>query len=625
VAPRDASRSLTPALGSAPVVALAGFDEVARSRGFLIAYRNLAMMQDVAGVLREIPRIAMAVCSARGAQLVETDAGGAGKLLSSGGLAFVALENGESSSLQDVCMRACLRSAKDRPDSAVAVAAQHIAAVALPGIDGPRLVLQVERPTGSQFASDEVRDLEMFALFAALALSRARSRAAVQSSAALDAALAGAARDAFLAVDPHGVVLAISSPAMTLLGGMTKDAIGQRLVDLPGLAPLGLALAAQDRAPETVKIATGEVSLRLRKFAGGIVATLTAVKGQQCSAPRPARARYQLADLVGSSPQMVRIRQMVATIANAPLPILITGETGTGKEILAQAVHSASTRAEEPFIGVNVSALPHELLESELFGYEGGAFTGASARGSPGKFELAEGGTLLLDEIGDMPLDMQAKLLRVLQERTVQRLGGGCPRPFDCHVIASTNRDLEDDVAAGRFRLDLLHRLRVVHLRLPRLADRPGDVRLLVEHRLRTLAAASQRASLSVSGHVMDALEAYDWPGNVRELVNVLDCEVSMLPPGKDVLDEVPEAIGGGRARDAAAPDEIVTLEDAERAACIKALEKTLGNVASAARMLGVAKATLYSKMKRYGIGQVPAGRADGLGDAQPGRRFSRE
>jgi transcriptional regulator with PAS, ATPase and Fis domain len=300
---------------------------------------------------------------------------------------------------------------------------------------------------------------------------------------------------------------------------------------------------------------------------------------------------------------MERVREVVKAVADSQLPILVTGETGTGKEILAQAIHNASSRAAEPFIGVNVSALPHELLESELFGYETGAFTGASSRGSPGKFELAEGGTVLLDEIGDLPIDMQAKLLRVLQERVVQRLGGGAPRPFACHVVASTNRELEADVVAGRFRLDLLHRLRVVHLRLPPLRERPGDVRMLVEHRLATLAAASHRASLAVTPEVLEALEKYPWPGNVRELMNVLDCEVSLLPTGKDVIDSVPESLALGAARLAA--EEPVTLEDAERAACGRALEKARGNVASAARILGVAKATMYSKMKRYGLGHV--------------------
>ena len=283
--------------------------------------------------------------------------------------------------------------------------------------------------------------------------------------------------------------------------------------------------------------------------------------------------------------------------------MLITGETGTGKEILAQAIHNASARADEPFVGINVSAIPRELLESELFGYEAGAFTGARAQGHQGTFELARNGTVLLDEVGDMPLDMQAKLLRVLQERAVQRLGAPRPRPVSARIIASTNRDLEKDVAGGRFRLDLLHRLRVVHVELPPLRERGNDIRLIVAHQLRQLAQSTGRASIRVAPQVMEALEAYPWPGNVRELVNVLDFEVRMLPPEEDVLEAVPELVERGlRASAAGGADQAMTLEAAERTACIRALQKTGGNVTRAAELLGVVKATLYAKMRRYGI-----------------------
>jgi transcriptional regulator with PAS, ATPase and Fis domain len=299
-------------------------------------------------------------------------------------------------------------------------------------------------------------------------------------------------------------------------------------------------------------------------------------------------------------------------VADSHLPILITGETGTGKEILAQAIHNASALAGEPFVGVNVSAIPRELLESELFGYGAGAFTGALAQGQPGKFELAGKGTLLLDEIGDMPLQMQSKLLRVLQERVVQRLGGSDASAFSARVIASTNRDLEQEVREGRFRLDLLHRLRVVHVELPPLRERGNDVRLLVGLHLCLLAQRTDRTAIRVAPEVMAALESYAWPGNVRELVNMLDCEVSLLPADKDVLDVIPDAIERSvRRRGAQAIGEApITLEDAERDACMRALQNTHGNVARAARILRVAKATLYSKMRRYGLAHLPVQRA---------------
>lgn len=577
-------------------------------QGLHFACRELAALADVGILLRELPRLAMMACPARDAQLLEADATGAAKLVSSAGLRSINPIGpfpGHEGFLHNVCLRACLHSTDDLAAASAGVTNQHIAAISMPGEYGFRLVLELERPPGSVFAVHEIRDLEIFASLASVALSRGRSHATVQSSAALEMALMSAVRDAIIALDTNGVIVAVSGPAATLLGRRSKDTLGHRLRDLPGMLPLAVALAAGDRSPETVKLATGEVSLRLRKYAGGLAVTLSAVKGSVPGVARPPDTLFQIDDLLGESPQMVRVREIVRTVADSRLSILITGETGTGKEILAQAIHSASSRSMETFIGINVSALPRELLESELFGYETGAFTGASARGMPGKFELAESGTLLLDEIGDMPLEMQAKLLRVLQERAVQRLGGGRLRPYLCRVIASTNRELDEDVAGGRFRLDLLHRLRVVHLRLPPLRERTGDVRLLVEHRLRVLAVTSQRSSLRVTSAVMAALEAYAWPGNVRELMNVLECEVSLLPRGKDVIEVVPDSIERAKKTFVhLGSGEAVTLDEAERDACSRALAKTLGNVAAAARILGVAKGTLYTKMKRYGLVQ---------------------
>jgi transcriptional regulator with PAS, ATPase and Fis domain len=592
-----------PSLGDTVPGDLRGGSLAGSSHAVLLACRDVARIADAQRLFQEVPRLVLSACPARGARLLEIGVEDAATVVAAAGLPFLdAAEpaphwHPQLASPHEVCLRACRASSGGVTD-------RNLAAVAIPGGDGSQLVLELERSQGTHFLPHEMGELEIFACVASAVLSRARSHAALQSSAELGSAVMSAVRDAFIALDHNGVILALSVPAAALIGRRSKDAVGQRLADLPGMGPLVVALAAGERGPETVKLAGGDVSLRLRRYAGGMAVTLGPVKGQAAGVPRPARARFQLDDLIGSSPAMVRVREIVSVVADSQLPILVTGETGTGKEILAQAIHNASSRAAEPFIGVNVSALPHELLESELFGYETGAFTGASSRGSPGKFELAEGGTVLLDEIGDLPIDMQAKLLRVLQERVVQRLGGGSPRPFSCHVIASTNRELEDDVVAGRFRLDLLHRLRVVHLRLPPLRERPGDVRLLVERRLSNLAAAAQRASLQVAPQVMEALEGYAWPGNVRELMNVLDCEVSLLPPGKDVIDTVPESLARGAARLAAS--EPVTLEDAERVACGRALEKAQGNVASAARILGVAKATMYSKMKRYGLHPAP-------------------
>jgi transcriptional regulator with PAS, ATPase and Fis domain len=273
--------------------------------------------------------------------------------------------------------------------------------------------------------------------------------------------------------------------------------------------------------------------------------------------------------------------------------------------MLAQAIHNASPRSSEPFLGINVTAIPRDLLEAELFGYEGGAFTGARASGRAGKFELAGRGTLLLDEIGDMPLEMQSQLLRVLQERVVQRIGSARDIPVRARIIATTHRDLLELVNAGRFRLDLYHRLCVLPLCLPPLRERMQDVPLLVEHELR-LHAKKTGYSVRVAPHVLSALEACDWRGNVRELRNVIEGELSVLPEGEDVLARIPPSVQLAQPRAGAAthapPDPTVSLAEMERRACEESLAVHKGNVARAARALGVAKGTLYSKMKRYGI-----------------------
>jgi transcriptional regulator with PAS, ATPase and Fis domain len=468
------------------------------------------------------------------------------------------------------------------------------------GPEGTRLVLVVDREPGGAFASEELRRLDGFALVASSALARARAEAELRASHAVGMAVMNGVREAVIALDAEGVVRGLSSSAATLIG-RDNEAIGKRLRDIPGLAPLARALSAGERAPDTVTLANGEVRLHLRRGGAGLAVTL--VPAPAGVAATTGGARFGIEDLIGESPRIRRARTTAFKIADSQLPVLITGETGTGKEILAQAIHNASSRADKPFLGVNVSAIPRDLLESELFGYEAGAFTGARAQGHQGTFELAGDGTVLLDEVGDMPLDMQAKLLRVLQERAVQRLGSPRPRPVAARIVASTNRDLEKDVAAGRFRLDLLHRLRVVHVELPPLRERGNDIRLIVAHQLRQLAQNTGRASIRVAPQVMEALEAYPWPGNVRELVNVLDFEVRMLPPGEDVLDAVPEIVERSlRAPAAGAADQAMTLEAAERAACVRALQKTGGNVTRAAELLGVVKATLYAKMRRYGI-----------------------
>ena len=327
-----------------------------------------------------------------------------------------------------------------------------------------------------------------------------------------------------------------------------------------------------------------------------------------------AQARFTFEDLLGGDPAFLACLTDARLAARSDASILITGESGTGKEMLAQAIHRASPRSAQPFMGINVAAFPRELLESELFGYERGAFTGALARGHAGKFELAAGGMLLLDEIGDMPLETQVKLLRVLQERVFQRLGGSRDIPLQARVVASTHRELEREVEEGRFRLDLFHRLRVVHLRLPALRERRGDIPRLVEHHLRRCASCHHRGPLQVAPRVMAALEAYDWPGNVRELANLIEGAVSLLPDDEQVITRVPPPIERALQRRGASPgsaplpeiilpdNRVVSIREVERHAFAHALRHCGGNVTRAAKALGVAKGTFYSKIRRYGL-----------------------
>lgn len=319
-------------------------------------------------------------------------------------------------------------------------------------------------------------------------------------------------------------------------------------------------------------------------------------------------ARYTLEDLVGESHAMQQLKALLRRVAQGPSTVLIQGESGTGKELAAHALHNASPRCRGPFVRVNCAAVPENLLESELFGYQEGAFTGARRGGQVGKFEQAHGGTIFLDEIGDMPLAMQAKILRVLQEREVERLGDSRPRTVDVRVIAATNRNLEELVRQGQFREDLYYRLNVVTLQIPPLRERMEDLPCLVHHFLKKL---NQRFGLAVrdlSREAWEVLASHDWPGNVRELENVLErafnlveghiIEVSHLPPYL-------QKAGGRQKKKSSGPCHLTNLlQEVEKEALLEALAKAGGNKMKAARALGISRAWLYKKMKQYGIGE---------------------
>jgi len=300
---------------------------------------------------------------------------------------------------------------------------------------------------------------------------------------------------------------------------------------------------------------------------------------------------------IGESPSMKAVRRLVEKVAPSDSTVLVTGESGTGKEVVARTVHCMSPRAEGPFIPINIGGIPDTLLESELFGYEKGAFTGADQR-KTGMFELASSGTLFLDEIGDMPIHLQVKLLRVIQDRKIQRLGGTKPIPIDVRIIAATNKTIEALVKEGKFREDLFYRLNVIRIELPPLRERPEDIPALAVHFIEKLNPMIKRTVSGISQEALASLKSYGFPGNVRELENLI--ERAMILTESDMLEARDFSIAPTQQR--AAP-KTGTVKELERRAIEEALARWEGNRTKAAAELGMNRRTLFNKMKEYGIG----------------------
>jgi len=339
--------------------------------------------------------------------------------------------------------------------------------------------------------------------------------------------------------------------------------------------------------------------------------------GTEASAP-PAAAGARFG-IIGASPGITDLYAVLERVADTPTTVLITGESGTGKELVARALHDHSSRKDKPFIKVNCAAIPKELIESELFGYERGAFTGA-VNSKPGRFELANGGTLFLDEIGEIPVEMQVKLLRALQESEFERVGGIKTMRVDVRLVAATNRDLKKLIAAGSFREDLFYRLNVVPIRLPALRERSTDIPILVDH---FLTKFNDRLKKKVTGAEQDALDVlcnYSWPGNIRELENVVERAVLFCDAQKVRVEDLPAEVRGGPAVPITTPPPDANLEAAlagegglkehvkvamsklERELVSRALTQTNGNVTHAARLLKISRKGLQLKMKELGL-----------------------
>ncbi|WP_297824876.1 sigma-54 dependent transcriptional regulator [uncultured Desulfovibrio sp.] len=327
---------------------------------------------------------------------------------------------------------------------------------------------------------------------------------------------------------------------------------------------------------------------------------------KNASLSRSLAATEARSDIVGRGAAMSALWEMIRTIAPTDATVLITGESGTGKELVARAVHAASRRAQGPFVAVNCAALTESLLASELFGHEKGAFTGADKK-HEGHFLKADGGTIFLDEIGEMPLSMQVKLLRVIQEREVLSVGGNRAEPVDVRIIAATNRDLAREVDAGNFRQDLYYRLNVVSLALPPLRQRADDIPLLAQHFMNRFAAKNNKRIKGFTPGAMDRLVRYAWPGNVRELENVIE-RASILLLGEHISErELPERLKApeqGEALDDVLESDCLTLDDVERAVILKTLKRFGGNKTEAARALGITRKTLHARLNKYQSGR---------------------
>lgn len=326
---------------------------------------------------------------------------------------------------------------------------------------------------------------------------------------------------------------------------------------------------------------------------------------------RDLRSAGKLGALVGSSGGMQDVMRQVETAAPSTASVLITGETGSGKEIVARSIHMLSPRADRPFVAINCSAIPESLMESEIFGHEKGAFTGAAER-RIGCFELAHGGTLLLDEIGEMPAQTQAKLLRVLEDRKIRRLGSKVETPVDVRVLAATNKNPEQAVADGHLRQDLYFRLNVFHIHLPPLREHKGDLPALIEHLLADISEKHGKKVTGVGADVMELFKSYPWPGNVRELRNVLERAAIASDRGIINRQHLPSDFGHAPAVAAAGLGGLrfpigTTVDDAERELILQTLAATNQNKTRAAELLGISLKTLHNKLKEYEAGRKDA------------------
>jgi transcriptional regulator with PAS, ATPase and Fis domain len=446
-------------------------------------------------------------------------------------------------------------------------------------------------------------------------------------------------------VDREGIILYINDAYCDFLGTTVEDALNRPVEEvientrmhivaktgqkeLASLHPINGSEMIANRYPLIVDGervgALGTVMFRTpeewRMYKTKIQRLVEELKYYKTKVEKELKSKYQFTDLIGNSPAFLAAKKLAERISESHSSVLLIGESGTGKELFAHAIHNNSMRESMPFVAINCASIPEHLLESELFGYEEGAFTGAKKGGKKGQFEIANNGTLFLDEIGDMPLAMQSKLLRVLQEKEIQRVGGQKSIPVDVRIIAATHRNLEKLVEEGKFRQDLYYRLYVIKIEIPPLRKRREDIPHISSNLLKKLEKKFYRKGIELSPEVKERLMQHSWPGNIRELENVLERTINVLD-GKTIevvhlplylRDLEPESTSKNDSQTVSmepgefTPIPIVPLKEvlaqAERKAILNALDVTNGNKQEAAKLLKIGKTSFYEKCKAYEI-----------------------
>ena len=419
--------------------------------------------------------------------------------------------------------------------------------------------------------------------------------------------------DAILAIDENGRIQVLNPPAERIMGCRAADSVGQPVeAVLPNTLLPDVLESGEKQLDQIMQIHqtlcnTNRIPILVDGQRRGVVATFQDVKQLQNSEQKIRLklhekglvAKYAFNDILGDSPAIRSTIQIARSYAASRASVLILGETGTGKELFAQSIHNASDRRDGPFVAINCAAVSNSLLESELFGYEAGSFTGASRGGREGVFELAHGGTLFLDEIGEIPRETQVELLRVLQEKEIRRVGGSRVIPVDVRIIAATNKDLLQETVEGRFREDLYYRLDVLDLKLPPLRERGDDVKILGLHLFRQLPGGKDPIMQSQFLYLLEQAGPYQWYGNIRELQNFVErANILMRNAGASSV-TVSDIL---RRRAEPAPEPCQETESRDRRAIEAALHNHPGSMADAARSLGCSRQTLWRKMKKYGF-----------------------